>query len=132
MDVTGLADPYVKIYLLCNSQRISKKKTHVKKRTLSPIFNESFVFEIPNGANGLANITLEFMLLDWDRLTKNEVSYRSFNISKISCQKYFPEFQENASEFFQISLFRKYFLIIIIQNVSKIIFNFLNFNRRIS
>ncbi|XP_043278504.1 synaptotagmin-4 isoform X2 [Venturia canescens] len=73
MDVTGLADPYVKIYLLCNSQRISKKKTHVKKRTLSPIFNESFIFEIPIEAVGLADITLEFMLLDWDRLTKNEV-----------------------------------------------------------
>ncbi|XP_034943029.1 synaptotagmin-4 [Chelonus insularis] len=73
MDVTGLADPYVKIYLLYNSQRIAKKKTHVKKRTLSPVFNESFVFEIPNGTDGLANISLEFMLLDWDRVTKNEV-----------------------------------------------------------
>lgn len=47
MDVTGLADPYVKIYLLYNGQRISKKKTHVKKRTLSPVFNESFAFDIP-------------------------------------------------------------------------------------
>ncbi|XP_057340450.1 synaptotagmin-4 [Microplitis mediator] len=73
MDVTGLADPYVKIYLLYNSQRIAKKKTHVKKRTLSPVFNESFVFEIPNGIDGLGNISLEFMLLDWDRVTKNEV-----------------------------------------------------------
>lgn len=87
MDVTGLADPYVKIYLLCNSQRISKKKTHVKKRTLSPIFNESFVFEIPIGAVGLADITLEFMLLDWDRLTKNEVSFLPFN-SPVSFLKF--------------------------------------------
>jgi synaptotagmin-4 len=47
MDVTGLADPYVKIYLLYNGQRIAKKKTHVKKRTLSPVFNESFAFDIP-------------------------------------------------------------------------------------
>jgi len=74
MDVTGLADPYVKIYLLYNQQRIAKKKTHVKKRTLSPVFNESFVFDIPNGADGLNNVSLEFMLLDWDRVTKNEVS----------------------------------------------------------
>lgn len=42
-----LADPYVKIYLLYNGQRIAKKKTHVKKRTLSPVFNESFAFDIP-------------------------------------------------------------------------------------
>jgi len=75
MDVTGLADPYVKIYLLYNQQRIAKKKTHVKKRTLSPVFNESFVFDIPNGADGLNNVSLEFMLLDWDRVTKNEVSW---------------------------------------------------------
>ncbi|XP_049792501.1 synaptotagmin-11 [Schistocerca nitens] len=73
MDVTGLADPYVKMYLLYNNQRIAKKKTHVKKRTLNPVFNESFVFDIPAGAEGLDNISLEFLLLDWDRVTKNEV-----------------------------------------------------------
>lgn len=61
------------MYLLCNGQRIAKKKTHVKKRTLNPVFNESFVFEIPAGADGLDNVHLEFMLLDWDRVTKNEV-----------------------------------------------------------
>ena len=42
-----LTDPYVKIYLLFNKQRITKKKTHVKKRTLNPVFNESFVFDLP-------------------------------------------------------------------------------------
>merc|ERR1712173_464113 len=73
MDITGLSDPYVKIYLLHKDQRISKKKTHVKKRTLNPVFNESFVFELPHLEEGLKNISLEFMLLDWDRVTKNEV-----------------------------------------------------------
>uniref|UniRef100_T1HAW5 C2 domain-containing protein n=1 Tax=Rhodnius prolixus TaxID=13249 RepID=T1HAW5_RHOPR len=73
MDVTGLADPYVKMYLMYNGQRIAKKKTHVKKRTLNPVFNESFVFEIPQGAETLDKINLEFLLLDWDRVTKNEV-----------------------------------------------------------
>lgn len=82
MDVTGLADPYVKIYLLYNQQRIAKKKTHVKKRTLSPVFNESFVFDIPNGADGLNNVSLEFMLLDWDRVTKNEVKFILYNHPK--------------------------------------------------
>ncbi|KAL1506172.1 hypothetical protein ABEB36_005582 [Hypothenemus hampei] len=73
MDVTGLADPYVKIYLLYNGQRIAKKKTHVKKRTLMPVFNESFVFDIPANGQTLDGISLEFLLLDWDRVTKNEV-----------------------------------------------------------
>ena len=97
----------MKIYLLYNGQRVAKKKTHVKKRTLNPVFNESFVFDLPNmsvGGNGsgngnnngygvydggeeegggsaqrqhqqavLRNISLEFLLLDWDRVTKNEV-----------------------------------------------------------
>ncbi|XP_076332249.1 synaptotagmin-4-like [Tachypleus tridentatus] len=72
MDITGLCDPYVKIYLLYNNQRIAKKKTHVKKRTVQPVFNESFVFEVPYN-EGLENISLEFLVLDWDRVTKNEV-----------------------------------------------------------
>ena len=65
----------MKIYLLFNGQRIAKKKTHVKKRTLNPVFNESFVFDLPqvDDAEGLENVSLEFMILDWDRVTKNEV-----------------------------------------------------------
>ncbi|XP_014662211.1 PREDICTED: synaptotagmin-11-like [Priapulus caudatus] len=65
-------DPYVKIYMLYNGQRIAKKKTHVKKRTLNPVFNESFLFDVP-ATEGLQNISLEFLILDWDRVTKNEV-----------------------------------------------------------
>jgi len=72
MDITGLSDPYVKIYLLYNGQRIAKKKTHVKKRTLNPVFNESFLFDVPCN-EGLQNISLEFLVLDWDRMTKNEI-----------------------------------------------------------
>ena len=67
-----ISDPYVKIYLLYNGQRIAKKKTHVKKRTLNPVFNESFLFDVPCN-EGLTSISLEFLLLDWDRVTKNEV-----------------------------------------------------------
>ncbi|XP_041980400.1 synaptotagmin-4 [Aricia agestis] len=74
MDVTGLADPYVKMYLLYNGQRIAKKKTHVKKRTLNPVFNESFVFDVPAApAAALDHVALELLVLDWDRVTKNEV-----------------------------------------------------------
>ncbi|KAK2581692.1 hypothetical protein KPH14_002179 [Odynerus spinipes] len=73
MDVTGLADPYVQIYLYRKSKCIATKKTHVKKRTLSPVFNEPFVFEIPNNIHNLHNVSLEIVLLDWDRFVKNEV-----------------------------------------------------------
>lgn len=65
---------YVKMYLLYNGQRIAKKKTHVKKRTLNPVFNESFVFEVPAAPNAtLDHVSLELLVLDWDRVTKNEV-----------------------------------------------------------
>lgn len=70
---------YVKMYLLYNGQRIAKKKTHVKRRTLNPVFNESFVFDIPAGGEGLDSVSLEFLLLDWDRVTKNEVIILSIN-----------------------------------------------------
>ena len=85
-------DPYVKIYLLHKEQRISKKKTHVKKRTLNPVFNESFVFDLPRTDNGMTDIQLEFALLDWDRVTKNEVrddqwSQRSPHISILGHRK---------------------------------------------
>eukprot|EP00095_Tigriopus_kingsejongensis_P007851 maker-scaffold62_size438377-snap-gene-2.13 protein:Tk07851 transcript:maker-scaffold62_size438377-snap-gene-2.13-mRNA-1 annotation:"synaptotagmin iv" len=85
MDITGLSDPYVKIYLLYNNQRIAKKKTHVKKRTLNPVFNESFVFDLPHlDDQGLKNISLEFLLLDWDRVTKNEVIGR-LDLGGLNC-----------------------------------------------
>lgn len=65
-------DPYVKIYLLYNGQRIAKKKTHVKKRTVSPVFNESFIFDVPYN-EGLGNLSIELVALDYERVTKNEV-----------------------------------------------------------
>ena len=71
-DVTSVADPYVRVYMLYNGQRVAKKKTHVKRRSLNPVFNESFLFDVPSGGS-LQNISLEFLLLDWDRMTKNEI-----------------------------------------------------------
>jgi len=73
-DITGLADPYIKIYMLYNGQRVAKKKTHVKKRTLTPVYNESFVFELPAGGddNELDQVSFEVCAMDWDRVTKNE------------------------------------------------------------
>ena len=37
------------------------------------MFNESFVFDLPNRDGGLGSSQLEFVILDWDRITKNEV-----------------------------------------------------------
>lgn len=80
MDVGAVVDPYVKVYLMYNGQRIAKKKTHIKKRTLNPVYNESFIFDLPTtdptstaASNFLAGVSLEFVVLDWDQMTKNEM-----------------------------------------------------------
>ncbi|KAG8146890.1 hypothetical protein E2320_013982 [Naja naja] len=71
MDITGLSDPYVKVNVYYDRKRIAKKKTHVKKCTLNPIFNESFIYDIP--ADLLPDVSMEFLVIDFDRTTKNEV-----------------------------------------------------------
>ncbi|XP_036045316.1 synaptotagmin-11 isoform X3 [Onychomys torridus] len=71
MDITGLSDPYVKVNVYYGRKRIAKKKTHVKKCTLNPVFNESFIYDIPTDL--LPEISIEFLVIDFDRTTKNEV-----------------------------------------------------------
>ncbi|MBN3292436.1 SYT11 protein, partial [Polypterus senegalus] len=66
-----LKDPYVKVNVYYGRKRIAKKKTHVKKCTLNPVFNESFIYDIP--AELLPDISVEFLVIDFDRTTKNEV-----------------------------------------------------------
>ncbi|XP_004714737.1 synaptotagmin-11 isoform X1 [Echinops telfairi] len=72
MDITGLSgNPYVKVNVYYGRRRIAKKKTHVKKCTLNPVFNESFIYDIPTDL--LPDISIEFLVIDFDRTTKNEV-----------------------------------------------------------
>lgn len=73
MDITGFSDPYVKIYLHHQNTRSAKKKTHIKKRSLNPVFNESFIFDLPTKDGSLKEVQLEVIMCDWDRITKNEV-----------------------------------------------------------
>ena len=67
----GAPDPYVKVNVYYGRKRIAKKKTHVKKCTLNPVFNESFIYDIPTDL--LPDISIEFLVIDFDRTTKNEV-----------------------------------------------------------
>eukprot|EP00091_Calanus_sinicus_P023338 TRINITY_DN7827_c0_g1_i1.p2 TRINITY_DN7827_c0_g1~~TRINITY_DN7827_c0_g1_i1.p2 ORF type:complete len:102 (-),score=16.76 TRINITY_DN7827_c0_g1_i1:175-480(-) len=60
-------------YICCTRTSASQRENACQERTLNPVFNESFVFDLPRADNGLADIQLEFALLDWDRVTKNEV-----------------------------------------------------------
>ncbi|XP_028657264.1 synaptotagmin-4 [Erpetoichthys calabaricus] len=68
----GLSDPYVKVNLYQGQKRVCKKKTHVKKCSPNPVFNELFVFDVP-AEGGLQDTSVELLLLDSDRLSRNEV-----------------------------------------------------------
>uniref|UniRef100_A0A7E4VKQ3 C2 domain-containing protein n=1 Tax=Panagrellus redivivus TaxID=6233 RepID=A0A7E4VKQ3_PANRE len=71
----GLADPYAKIYMLYNGQRMARHKTHVKKKATDPVFNESFAFELPAGhtTHDLDKISFEVLVLNKDGVTRNEL-----------------------------------------------------------
>ncbi|KAF9818225.1 hypothetical protein SFRURICE_003966, partial [Spodoptera frugiperda] len=64
-------DPYVKICLICQGKRIKKKKTTVKKNTLSPVYNEALVFDLP--AENVYDVTLLVKVIDYDRIGPNEL-----------------------------------------------------------
>uniref|UniRef100_A0A452UCZ3 Extended synaptotagmin-2 n=1 Tax=Ursus maritimus TaxID=29073 RepID=A0A452UCZ3_URSMA len=40
------SDPYVRVYLLPDKRRSGRRKTHVSKRTLNPVFDQSFDFSV--------------------------------------------------------------------------------------
>ncbi|CAB3410581.1 unnamed protein product [Caenorhabditis bovis] len=72
----GTADPYVKLYLRKdNGERILKKKTHVRRSTLNPVYNESFVFELPE--DRLDRAVIDLQVINHDKINRNDVIGRA-------------------------------------------------------
>ncbi|KAK7170756.1 hypothetical protein R3I94_000841 [Phoxinus phoxinus] len=69
---SGPSDPYVKVNLFQGKKRVCKKKTHVKKCSPNPVFNELFVFDLPS-EDGLRDTSVELLLLDSDRTSRTPV-----------------------------------------------------------
>lgn len=61
----GPTDPFVKVNMFHGKKRICKKKTHVKKCSPNPVFNELFVFDLPSEQQ-LKDISVELLLMDSD------------------------------------------------------------------
>jgi synaptotagmin-1 len=70
-DIVGLADPYVKIWLLKKGRRNQKWKSKVKRNTLIPIFNEPFQFDLSE--INIKDAALEIMMMDYDRFSRNDI-----------------------------------------------------------
>ncbi|XP_061195029.1 synaptotagmin-7-like isoform X1 [Saccostrea echinata] len=70
-DITGASDPYVKLWLKFGNNRIEKKKTSIKMRTLNPVYNESFFFEIP--WEKIREAAIEVIVMDFDKVGRNEM-----------------------------------------------------------
>ncbi|KAI1721914.1 c2 domain-containing protein [Ditylenchus destructor] len=68
MDMSGTSDPYVKLYLLPEKKK--KVETKVHRKTLNPVFNETFIFKVP--FNELGSKTLVFSVYDFDRFSKHD------------------------------------------------------------
>ena len=58
-------DPYVKVELYYSRRRIAKKKTRVKKKTVSPKFAQTFSFDLGSDAP-LDQMTLTFTVMVQD------------------------------------------------------------------
>uniref|UniRef100_A0A3Q2YH45 Synaptotagmin n=1 Tax=Hippocampus comes TaxID=109280 RepID=A0A3Q2YH45_HIPCM len=69
MDSGGTSDPYVRVLLLPDKKK--KFDTKVHKKTLNPVFNETFVFKVPY--EELGGKTLVMSVFDYDRFSKHDV-----------------------------------------------------------
>lgn len=69
LDMGGTSDPYVKVYLLPDKKK--KFETKVHRKTLNPVFNESFTFKSLPYADAM-NKTLVFAIFDFDRFSKHD------------------------------------------------------------
>ncbi|KAJ8370406.1 hypothetical protein SKAU_G00104340 [Synaphobranchus kaupii] len=69
MDAGGTSDPYVKVFIMPDKKK--KFDTKVHKKTLNPVFNESFVFKIPY--QELGGKTLMMSVYDFDRFSKHDI-----------------------------------------------------------
>jgi len=69
--VLTFSDPYVKMWLCFGKERVEKKKTSIKMRTLNPVYNESFMFEIQ--WDKIREASIDVTVMDFDKVGRNEM-----------------------------------------------------------
>ncbi|XGW08556.1 hypothetical protein V3C99_011130 [Haemonchus contortus] len=71
-DKMGSSDPYVKLWLVQQGNKLEKRKTSVKPQTLAPLFNESFAFTVPAKDVLEKDVNLVVTVMDYDLLSSND------------------------------------------------------------
>lgn len=66
-----LTDPYVKVWLTFDGRRVRKQKTRYKQKTLNPIFDERFTFEV--ASDQIALTCLSVVVMDHDIVGHNDL-----------------------------------------------------------
>ncbi|XP_076910844.1 synaptotagmin-3-like [Bidens hawaiensis] len=66
MDIIGLSDPYVKLKL--SGEMFPSKKTTIKKKTLNPVWNETFKLVVKDPQAQ----TLQVNVYDWDKVGSHD------------------------------------------------------------
>lgn len=62
-------DVYIKIWLLNKGKRTKKWKSSVKQKIPTPVFNESFKFDLGEAAN-IHDLALELVVMEQDRFSR--------------------------------------------------------------
>ncbi|KAI8504510.1 PREDICTED: synaptotagmin-1-like [Branchiostoma belcheri] len=70
MDMAGTSDPYVKVMLLPDKKK--KYETKVHRKTLNPVYNETFVFKDVK-FNEIGSKTLRLAVYDFDRFGGHDI-----------------------------------------------------------
>ncbi|EYC06542.1 hypothetical protein Y032_0075g948 [Ancylostoma ceylanicum] len=84
MDLGGTSDPYVKLFLLPDKKK--KFQTKVQRKSLNPVFNESFTFKIPY--NEIGGQTLVLNVFDFDRFGKHDQVIIGANASGVALKQW--------------------------------------------